>query len=192
MAYPSCITEILRESAPESCGSFDVAGVQANLECGCFVRFGLSAVASDGRVTGAGFSSNGCGYMVAAAKLAVDAVAGRHLSELKGRASAAIEQHIHVVVGEFPAERRECLAAVVKAASDAFVKKREKQAVEFRGEAALICTCFGITEDAIRAAVSGQRLRTARQVGEVTNAGTGCGSCHMLIRELLDAEHAAG
>ncbi|MFN2411488.1 MAG: (2Fe-2S)-binding protein [Pyrinomonadaceae bacterium] len=32
------------------------------------------------------------------------------------------------------------------------------------------------------------RLRTADldQIGDIANAGTGCGSCRMLIRELID------
>jgi NifU-like protein len=54
------------------------------------------------------------------------------------------------------------------------------------GEAALICTCFGVTDDRIREMIASRRARTVRQVGELTNAGTGCGSCQMLIREILD------
>lgn len=187
MAYPPEISERLDNIAHASSSRFEATGAHANLDCGCVVRFGLSVDAGNGCVAEAGFSSNGCGYMVAAAEIAAAAIANLPLAGLKGNAAAAIERHLCEAFGEeVPASRRECLASVVRAAATAFVRQRTQQLHEFRGEVALICTCFGVTEDRVREAITGGRARSVEQVGEATNAGTGCGSCQMLIRELLD------
>jgi NAD(P)H-nitrite reductase large subunit len=94
--------------------------------------------------------------------------------------------------GNAPLERRECLDSVVKAAASAFANQRSRRAQEFRGEEALICTCFNVTEDRIRQAIADERISSVQRVGEATNAGTGCGSCQLLIQEILDSESGLG
>ena len=59
----------------------------------------------------------------------------------------------------------------------------------------IICHCFEVSreeiEKAIREknfekAIREKNLKTVEEVGEATNAGTGCGGCQERIQEILD------
>jgi len=63
---------------------------------------------------------------------------------------------------------------------------RERRVEEFQGEKALICTCFGVSEETIVTAISENSLSDVDQVVDLCRAGSGCGSCRMLIQELVD------
>ena len=50
---------------------------------------------------------------------------------------------------------------------------------------AQVCSCHGVTKDAICAAITGQGLTDVAGVKAATRAGTGCGSCVPLLKTLL-------
>ena len=50
----------------------------------------------------------------------------------------------------------------------------------------IICPCFEVSRDEIENAIREKGLKTVEEVGEVTNAGTGCGGCQEQIQEILD------
>ena len=50
----------------------------------------------------------------------------------------------------------------------------------------IICHCFEVSREEIENAIRGKGLKTVEEVGEVTNAGTGCGGCQEQIQEILD------
>lgn len=52
-----------------------------------------------------------------------------------------------------------------------------------------VCLCFGVCERKIRACAA-RGARTVEEVGEATDAGTGCGGCHEHIDTILATEHA--
>jgi NAD(P)H-nitrite reductase large subunit len=56
---------------------------------------------------------------------------------------------------------------------------------------AVICSCNSVTRGQIDAAIRTGGLSTPVQVGRVTRAGTGCGSCTTEIESIL-AEHDSG
>lgn len=49
-----------------------------------------------------------------------------------------------------------------------------------------VCMCFAVCDREIRSSIAGG-ARTVEDVGEATDAGTGCGSCHEHIDTLLVA-----
>ncbi len=49
-----------------------------------------------------------------------------------------------------------------------------------------ICNCFDVSREEIEKAIKEKGLKTVDQVGEETNAGTGCGGCQEKIQEILD------
>jgi assimilatory nitrate reductase catalytic subunit len=49
----------------------------------------------------------------------------------------------------------------------------------------IVCSCFSVSEDAIRAAVSAEGLNSAAQIGARLKAGTNCGSCIPELKKLL-------
>lgn len=50
----------------------------------------------------------------------------------------------------------------------------------------IICHCFEVSREEIENAIREKGLKTVEEVGEVTNAGTGCGCCQEQIQEILD------
>ena len=50
----------------------------------------------------------------------------------------------------------------------------------------IICHCFEVRREEIENAIREKGLKTVEEVGEVTNAGTGCGGCQEQIQEILD------
>ena len=51
----------------------------------------------------------------------------------------------------------------------------------------VVCNCFQITEEEIREAIK-KGAKTAEEVGNETQAGTGCGMCVDKIEELIAEE----
>jgi bacterioferritin-associated ferredoxin len=51
----------------------------------------------------------------------------------------------------------------------------------------LVCHCYGVSEKRIRELVR-QGARSGRDVARACGAGSGCGGCRLLVREILDAE----
>lgn len=51
---------------------------------------------------------------------------------------------------------------------------------------ATVCTCMAVTQGEITSAIDSQGLRTVREIGEHTRAGSGCGTCRGEIQALLD------
>ena len=50
----------------------------------------------------------------------------------------------------------------------------------------IICHCFEGSREEIENAIREKGLKTVEEVGEATNAGTGCGGCQEQIQEILD------
>ena len=50
----------------------------------------------------------------------------------------------------------------------------------------IICHCFEESREEIENAIREKGLKTVEEVGEATNAGTGCGGCQEQIQEILD------
>ncbi len=165
----------------------DAEGVAANFSCGSYVKYYLE-VDDAGKILAADISSNGCGYMVAAADLLAEYVSGRDLRELHGLRGSELRSLIIEDQGELPADRKDCAWSSIEALTSAFSDLRSRRIEEFRGDKALICTCFGVSEEQIETLIGSQKLETVEDVAMACNAGSGCGSCRMLIQELLDLD----
>ena len=50
----------------------------------------------------------------------------------------------------------------------------------------IIYHCFEVSREEIENAIREKGLKTVEEVGEATNAGTGCGGCQEQIQEILD------
>lgn len=189
MLYPEKITARLAQlSQPPFAPTGNAVGTEANFDCGAFVRFKLSIDAGTTVVATASFSSNGCGYMLAAADLLAESVAKKHLADLHGLAAEELSELIHENLGEIPIDRRECVKACINALRSAFADFRSHRIEEFRGEKPLICTCFGVTEETIEKLIEAGSLTNVDELTRLSNAGSGCGSCRMLIQEIIDGQ----
>ncbi len=159
----------------------DAVGVAANFSCGSFVRCLLS-ITGGASIRGAVVRSNGCGYMLAAADILAEYIEGRDLTELQGLRRDELRLLIVEDVGKIPSDRAECADAAIEALRSAFFDLRSRRVEEFRGEEALICTCFGVSQEKIETLINNQVMETVEEVTLACNAGGGCGSCLMLIQ----------
>ncbi len=124
--------------------------------------------------------------MLAAADVLSEYVSGRELKELHGLPNDELRTHVSRVLGELPDERHDCAISTIEALRSAFNDLRSRRVKEFRGEEALICTCFGVSQERIEILIDETKLETVDEITRACNAGAGCGSCKMLIQEMLD------
>lgn len=162
----------------------NAVGTNAAISCGAFLRIGLKIDPETKEICDAAFTTNGCGYLMAAADLLTETLAGLKLTGLEGFGS--LQEIIIADLGPFPESRHHCLELALDALKDAFADFRARQVEEFIGEKALICTCFGVSEETLEEIIDTKHPETVDEVGELARAGTGCGSCQQLIREILD------
>lgn len=182
--YPKKIE--MRAFGPQHIGVGDeltVLGRSASFVCGCFVAFSLRA---DHDEMAASFVSNGCGYMVAVADMLAESVSGKNLSELHGLDRVELTSRVEGELGLLPSERQHCAEVCFEALRNAFAELRKVRIEEFRGEEALICTCFGVSERVIEELIASHGDVSVESVTDACRAGSGCGSCRMLIQELID------
>ena len=183
--YPPKISKHFQ--APKFSGkaqNANAAGIGASFVCGSFVRFYLKIDAETKKIEDAKFTSNGCGFAVAAADVLAENIVGKKLTEIHalGETRAGIERELE----DFPAARAHCLTICLEALEQAFADFRSFYIEEFAGEKALICTCFGVSEETIEKIIRENKSETVEAVAEICSAGTGCGSCRFLIQELID------
>lgn len=186
--YPARIAEIIAKKSPVIIVN-NGEGRAVSFECGSMVNFVVRIDTATKSIDEIAFSSNGCGYMVAAAQSLADEFKGRNLRDLHGADSNEISSVIEALTGEMPASRRQCLDTAIEAFRNAVADHRERVVEEYRGEVALICTCFGVSEDRIIDVIRETRAVDPSDVARACNAGNGCGSCRMLIQELIDTRH---
>ncbi len=164
-------------------------GKSASFICGVSIRFSLQIDETQKQINEAKFKTNGCGFVIATADFLGEKIVGKKLIELHGLEDLELE--VKDEFGEFSADRKHCKEICFDALHDALAKYRTAQIEEWTGEKALICTCFGVSEERIEKEITKQNLLTVEEVGDVCNAGTGCGSCQPLIQEILDSGEVA-
>jgi len=176
--------------SPQHAGTVDNAnarGRDASFVCGSFVEFSMRIEPDSKVVAIAAYETNGCGFMIAAADVLAEYVEGRTLSELHGLDEAELCRLIHQNLGEIGENRGHCSECCTSALRAAFAGYRTKQIEQFRGENALVCTCFGVSEERIDSLIAYRVVVSFEAISRITNAGSGCGSCRMLIEEMLDS-----
>lgn len=170
----------------------DAFATEASFICGSFVSLSLKIDREDGEIVDAKYRTNGCGFMVAACEVVSEYLVSRHVPELHGDRPDELLKHLTVELGAFPNGRSHCSAAVVDALRSALSQYRKSLIDEYRGERALVCTCFGIDEDTIENCIRDNGLTEVAEVIDHCRAGSGCGSCQPIIQELIDAHRSSG
>ena len=188
--YPKKISK--RFHSPKNVGKVkntNAVGTNATFVCGAALRISLRIDVETKEILEARFLTNGCGYLIASVDVLTEKIKGKKLTELHGLDNDLLQKEIESELGRFNKRRAHCLNLSLQTLQDSFADFRAFQIEEFTGEKALICTCFGVSEEAIEKAISENGLETVEEVGEICNAGTGCGSCQPLIEEILDTKY---
>ena len=178
-----------RFHAPQNVGSAtgaNAVGTNATFICGAVLRVSLRIEKGTKEIVEVKFRTNGCGYLIASADVLAEQITGKKLNELHGLDKSVLQTQIKRELGEFSENRRHCLELCLETLQFAFADFRNSQIEEFAGEKALICTCFGVSEETIENVIKENSFETVEEVSETCNAGGGCGSCQPLIQEIID------
>ena len=185
-SYPKKIVKTLVDLRHRSSSSdISADGVYAAIECGARVRFTIVVDPDTKTLRHVGYETNGCGFMIAASESIAQAVQGRNLTDLHGT------MDLKGITGSenepIPWNRTHCTLVSASAFRQALANYRSKVVEEFHGEKALICTCFGVSEETIAGIIERTGAMEVSDVSAACNAGAGCGSCRMLIQEMIDS-----
>jgi NifU-like protein len=164
----------------------NAVGTGASFVCGSFVRFYLRINPETKKIEDAKYKTNGCGFAVAAADVLADKIVGEKLTELHGLNASELRALIETELGRFSPGKKHCAGICFDALQAAFSDFRALQIEEFAGERALICTCFGVSEEKIENVIAENESETIEDVTAICRAGGGCGSCQFLIQEMID------
>lgn len=184
--YPKKISA--RFHAPERVGvaaNANAFGTSATFVCGTALRFSLLIDRDTKEIFEAKYQTNGCGFLIAAADVIAQQIVGRKLVELHGLDKTVLQNTVESELGKFGKHRAHCLDLCFETLQNALANFRAVQIEEFTGEKALICTCFGVSEETIENAINENALETVEEVIDVCRAGGGCGSCQPLIEDML-------
>lgn len=188
--YPVKIEELFR--SPEHVGAIEnpaATGSAGARECGAVARLSLEIDPVDHLIGAARFRSSGCGYAVAALELLCSMLNGTTVPDAASLLGSDRAWNTFVIeqLGEVELGRRHCLALARDTLAATLRDHRSNYPEHAPGEEALICTCFFVSERTIEAAVRDHALTTIDEVTQSCRAGGGCGSCHPLIAEIIDA-----
>ena len=158
---------------PRNVGDADepcFTGRAASLLCGAQVRFSIQVDEAQ-RLSQVKFRAIGCDVLIEAASVLTEQATGLTTAEAATMGS----------------ETTGCVALASDALLDAIREYSDAARDDWAGDEALICTCFFVSERTIEREINANGLTTVAEVTKACNAGGGCGSCHQLIQEILEA-----
>ena len=162
-------------------GEPSVSGRSASLSCGALVRFSIQ-VDETHSISQARFRAAGCDVLIASASILSEQIIGTTTAE-----AAAIAQNSAALSQQLGTESEKCIELACSALLDAIREYSDAARDDWAGDEALICTCFFVSERTIEQEIQARGLTSVAEVTRACNAGGGCGSCHQLIQEILEA-----
>jgi NifU-like protein len=172
---------------PLNVGSVDspeAVGRAGSLKCGAVLVVSLR-IGDHQTVRDAKFKVAGCSRLIAACSILTEHAKGKTTAQAAKLAETAVET-LESQLGPAPEGRDHCGIVAGEALLHAIRNYSDSIRAEWSGDDALICTCFGVSEKTIEAAIRKGNLQTVAEVTIANNAGAGCRSCHPLIQDILD------
>ena len=163
----------------------DGTGEVGNLSCGDSLKLTFKLDA-DGRIADVRFKTFGCASAIASSSALTELVKGMTLEE----ASKVTNQDIVKLLGELPEEKMHCSVMGMEALQAAIADYRGETVIPDEAgdrEGAIVCKCFGVTDNKIRNVARRNNLHKAAEITHYCKAGGACGSCLDEIQRILDA-----
>lgn len=158
-------------------------GEIGSIACGDALRLHLKIDVETDKILDARFQTFGCTSAIASSEALVELIKGLTLDE----ALKVTNKDIANYLGGLPEAKMHCSVMGQEALEAAIYNHRgiKRDVHEDDDEGALICTCFGISENKIRRVIVENNLSTAEEVTNYVKAGGGCGTCLTNIDDII-------
>jgi NifU-like protein len=158
-------------------------GEVGSIACGDALRLHLKVDVDQDQILDARFQTFGCTSAIASSEALVELVKGLTLDQ----ALKVTNKEIANYLGGLPEAKMHCSVMGQEALEAAIYNYRGivREVHEDDDEGALVCTCFGISENKVRRVILENNLQTAEEVTNYVKAGGGCGSCLATIDDLI-------
>ncbi|MBW4467793.1 MAG: Fe-S cluster assembly protein NifU [Pegethrix bostrychoides GSE-TBD4-15B] len=167
---------------PSESGIAVVFGEVGSIACGDALRLHLKIEVEADKILDARFQTFGCTSAIASSSALTEIIKGLTLDAALNISNRDIADYL----GGLPEEKMHCSVMGQEALEAAIYKYRGIEVEQHEDDdGALICSCFGISENRIRRVVIENGLTTVEQVTSYVKAGGGCSSCGAAIEDLI-------
>jgi len=185
MVYPEKVRDHFLN--PRNAGELPgatVVGETGSLAVGDALSLQLEIVQD--RIEDARFMSFGKPASIAAASALTEMLMGRQIDEAARITASEIAAAL-----DLPPEHMSAARAAMEALEDAYARYRhlDTSSDEAHGDR-VVCRCYGVSLARVSRAIRDHALNSVAEVTRHTQAGGGCGSCHIDIENLLSRARA--
>ena len=159
-----------------------VTGEVGSIACGDALRLHLQIDEETQTITDARFQTFGCASAIASSSALTELLKGKKVDDAMQLNNRQIADYL----GGLPEEKMHC-SVMGQEALEAAIYSYKGIPLETHeeDEGALICSCFGVTDNRIKRIIRENNLTTAEEVTNYVKAGGGCGSCLADIDDII-------